>query len=162
MRCVSQYCNDPIGPIPTHLACLAIVIIIIIIIVIVTRSHLESSSASATNPLHAKSARSPKPSRRQCCKTCACKSIVSAALTRCTHTMQFARQLCQCRCGCRRRPGRRIPCRICQHLICPGFCATDHEIGAPTGICHECSEANPQETDGATAATPELLSLIHI
>ena len=61
-------------------------IIVIIIIVIVTRNHLESSSASATNPLHAKSARSPKPSRRQCCKTCACKSIVSAALTRCTHT----------------------------------------------------------------------------
>ena len=61
-------------------------IMVIIIIVVVSRNHLESSSASATNPLHAKSARSPKPSRRQCCKTCACKSIVSAALTRCTHT----------------------------------------------------------------------------
>ena len=45
--------------------------IVIIIIVIVTRNHLESSSVSATNPLHANSARSPKPSRRQCCKTCA-------------------------------------------------------------------------------------------
>ena len=55
-----------------------IVIIIIIIIVIVTRSHLESSSASATNPLHAKSARSPKPSRRQCCKTCAPRRCYSS------------------------------------------------------------------------------------
>ena len=41
-------------------------------------------------------------------------------------------------------------------MICPGFCATDHEIGAATGICHLCSEANPQEVDGATAATTEL------
>ena len=69
-----------------YMSIISIIVIIIIIIVIVTRSHLESSFAYATNPLHAKSARSPKPSRRQCCKTCACKSIVSAALTRCTHT----------------------------------------------------------------------------
>ena len=54
------------------------IIVIIIIIVIVTRSHLESSSASATNPLHAKSARSPKPSRRQCCKTCAPRRCYSS------------------------------------------------------------------------------------
>ena len=53
-------------------------IIVIIIIVIVTRNHLESSSASATNPLHAKSARSPKPSRRQCCKTCAPRRCYSS------------------------------------------------------------------------------------
>ena len=37
----------------------------------------------------------------------------------------------------------------------------DHEIGAPTGICHECSEANPQEIDGATAATTELRDAPH-
>ena len=55
-----------------------IVIIIIIIIVIVTRSHLESRSASAKNPLHAKSARSPKPSRRQCCNTCAPRNCYSS------------------------------------------------------------------------------------
>ena len=54
------------------------IIVIIIIIVIVTRNHLESSSASATNPLHAKSARSPKPSRRQCCKTCAPRRCYSS------------------------------------------------------------------------------------
>ena len=46
-------------------------------------------------------------------------------------------------------------------MICPGFCAIDHEIGAPTGICHECSEPNPQETDGATAATTELRGAPH-
>ena len=46
-------------------------------------------------------------------------------------------------------------------MICPGFCATDHEIGAPTGICHYCSEANPQEIDGATAATTELREAPH-
>ena len=44
----------------------------------VTRSHLESSSASATNPLHATSARNPKPSRRQCCKTCAPRRCYSS------------------------------------------------------------------------------------
>ena len=46
-------------------------------------------------------------------------------------------------------------------MICPGFCATDHEIGAPTGICHVCSEANPQEVDAATAATTELREAPH-
>ena len=46
-------------------------------------------------------------------------------------------------------------------MICPGFCAIDHEIGAPTGICHECSQTNPQEIDGATAATTELREAPH-
>ena len=55
-----------------------IIVIIIIIIVIVTCNHLESSSASATNPLHAKIARSPKPSRRQCCNTCAPRRCYSS------------------------------------------------------------------------------------
>ena len=45
---------------------------------------------------------------------------------------------CQCRCGCRRQPRRRIPCVRCGHLICPGFCAVGHEDGAPEGICHRC------------------------
>ena len=57
-------------------------IIVIIIIVIVTRNHLDSSSASATNPLHAKSARIPKPSRRQCCKTCAPRRCYSSTWNR--------------------------------------------------------------------------------
>ena len=58
-----------------YMSIISIIVIIIIIIVIVTRSHLESSSASATNPLHAKSARSP---RRQCCKTCAPRRCYSS------------------------------------------------------------------------------------
>ena len=57
---------------------ISIIVIIIIIIAIVTCNHLESSSASATNPLHAKSARSPKPSRRQCCNTCAPRRCYSS------------------------------------------------------------------------------------
>ena len=55
-----------------------IVIIIITTIAIVTCNHLELSSVSATNPLHAKSARSPKPSRRQCCNTCAPRNCYSS------------------------------------------------------------------------------------
>ena len=62
--------------------CMSIISIIVIIIIttiaIVTCNHLESSSASATNPLHAKSARSPKPSRRQCCNTCAPRNCYSS------------------------------------------------------------------------------------
>ena len=75
--------------------------------------------------------------------------------------MQFTRPRCGCRCECSRRPNRRIPCTICHHLIGPGCCATDHEIGAPTVICHRCSEANPQEVDGATVATTELCEAGH-
>ena len=62
--------------------CMSIISIIVIIIIttiaIVTCNHLELSSASATNPLHAKSARSPKPSRRQCCNTCAPRRCYSS------------------------------------------------------------------------------------
>ena len=56
----------------------------------------------------------------------------------------------------RRRPNRRVLCTICHHLIGPGCYARDHETGAPTDICHRCSEANPQEVDGASRATTEL------
>ena len=70
--------------------------------------------------------------------------------------MEFTRPRCGCRCECSHRPYRRIPCTNCYHLIGPGCCATDHELGALTGICHRCSEANPQEVDGASRATTEL------
>ena len=75
--------------------------------------------------------------------------------------MQFTRPRCGCRCECSRRPNRRIPCTICHHLIGPGCCATDHELGALTGICHRCSEANPQEVDAATIATTEVFEAQH-
>ena len=70
--------------------------------------------------------------------------------------MEFPRSLCQCRCGCSRKPNRRIPCMICHHWIGPGCCATNHETGVPTAICHLCSGANPQEVHGATEATTGL------
>ena len=45
------------------------------------------------------------------------------------------RWMCQCSCGCRRRPGRRIACRYCWKLIGPGCCwEADH------GCCHVCFE----------------------
>ena len=75
--------------------------------------------------------------------------------TRCSlHAhMQFARSRCECRCECPCRPNRRISCTTCRHLLDLGCCATNHETGALTGICHRCSEANPQEFDGAIKAT---------
>ena len=69
--------------------------------------------------------------------------------------MQFTRPRCGCRCECSRIPNRRSPCTICHHLIGLGCCATEPEIGAATSICHCCSEANPQEVDGATIAIPK-------
>ena len=78
--------------------------------------------------------------------------------TRCSlHAhMQFTRSRCHCRCECFRMPNRRIPCTTCFRLIGPGCCATNHETGALTGICHCCSQANPQECDGVIKATTGL------
>ena len=75
--------------------------------------------------------------------------------------MQFARPRCGCRCECTHIPNRRILCTICQHVIGPGCCAINHERGVPTGICHLCSEANPQEVDGAMIATTEFCKAPH-
>ena len=70
--------------------------------------------------------------------------------------MQFTRPRCHCRFECFRMPNRRIPCTTCFHLIGPGCCATNHETGALTGICHCCSQANPQECDCVIKATTGL------
>ena len=43
----------------------------------------------------------------------------------------------------------------CYHLIGPGCCATNHETGVLTAICHLCSGGNPQEVHVATKATTE-------
>ena len=75
--------------------------------------------------------------------------------------MEFTRPRCGCRCECSHRPYRRIPCTNCYHLIGPGCCATDHGSGAPTDICHRCSEANPQEVDAATIVTTEVFEAQH-
>ena len=78
--------------------------------------------------------------------------------TRCSlHAhMQFIRPRCNCRCWCPCRPNRRIPCTTCYHLIGPGCCATNHETGALTSICHCCSVGNPQEFDGVIKVTTGL------
>jgi hypothetical protein len=49
------------------------------------------------------------------------------------------RPTCQCMCGCRRRPGRRIHCSGCGRLVGPGCC---WRIDA--GLCHECERGLPE------------------
>ena len=56
------------------------------------------------------------------------------------------RRRCECRCSCRKRPGRLIPCRVCDARVGPGCCATAHVQGWPDTICHLCA-ANPQDID---------------
>ena len=56
------------------------------------------------------------------------------------------RPQCRCRCVCPHSPNRLLSCDACGSLIGPGCCAVDHQIGAPTGICHCCYSGNPQET----------------
>ena len=55
-----------------------------------------------------------------------------------------SRPLCACRCGCRKRPGRRIQCPGCGRLVGPG-CAPVPCWNQQTGACHLCAEGNPQE-----------------
>ena len=45
------------------------------------------------------------------------------------------RARCQCLCGCRRRPGRRAACEVCQQLVGPGCCV---ETTTPLR-CHVCA-----------------------
>ena len=45
-----------------------------------------------------------------------------------------ARPMCCCACGCRRKPGRRIPCPGFEHLVGPGGCWSDEH-----GRCHMCT-----------------------
>ena len=47
------------------------------------------------------------------------------------------RALCACRCGCRRRPGRRIECPTCGHRVGPG-CAPEPCWNAAANRCHMC------------------------
>ena len=55
-----------------------------------------------------------------------------------------SRPLCACRCGCRKRPSRRIQCPGCGRLVGPG-CAPVPCWNQQTGACHLCAEGNPQE-----------------
>ena len=62
------------------------------------------------------------------------------------------RPRCKCICGeCRRRPGRRVACGICHHLVGPGCCL--HSEHPPR--CHICARLpapDPQEEPTSTAA----------
>ena len=63
------------------------------------------------------------------------------------------RSRCQCKCGCRKKPGRRMVCPSCGHLVGPGCqpgCANGVHPGCwneETGTCGQCANgANPQES----------------
>ena len=56
------------------------------------------------------------------------------------------RRLCQCACGCRRRPGARRQCLRCHQKVGP--CCLMPGYGQTEGTCHMCRNApepNPQE-----------------
>ena len=60
---------------------------------------------------------------------------------------------CACRCGCRRRPGRRFQCPGCGHWVGPG-CDPVPCWNQQTGACHVCAQGNPQENIGEAARAP--------
>ena len=71
------------------------------------------------------------------------------------------RPKCRCRCGCRRRPGRRVGCPMCGRLVGPGCCLRRVE-GMP--ICHVCLLAPPppaDETVKGWTVRPAYTSTLH-
>ena len=46
---------------------------------------------------------------------------------------------------CHHQARRLIPCTTCHLLVCPGYCATNHQPGNMSTVCHVCASANPQE-----------------
>ena len=75
-------------------------------------------------------------------------------------TQRPSRPLCACRCGCRKRPSRRIQCPACGALVGPG-CSPTPCWDPRSNCCHLCTTGNPQELNGAgqrgslTRAPPE-------
>ena len=69
-----------------------------------------------------------------------------------------ARPLCNCVCGCRRRPRSRIECRICHCHVGPGCCqGQTHK-----DLCHWCEPyvpSNPPHEDGFVPNTPSAGSI---
>ena len=59
-----------------------------------------------------------------------------------------SRPLCACRCGCRRRPSRRIPCPACGAFVGPG-CHPVPCWDQQRNLCHLCTTGNPQERNQA-------------
>ena len=76
--------------------------------------------------------------------------------------IETQRRRCQCRCNCSHRPRRLIRCVAPGRgvYVGPGCCATNHQVGAPDGVCHLCAATppsppplpNPQEPAGQRAS----------
>ena len=63
------------------------------------------------------------------------------------------RPLCSCACGCRRRPGRRITCRICKCQVGPGCCQdVTHQ-----DLCHLCAPYVPRNPPREAFSVSQLL-----
>ena len=60
----------------------------------------------------------------------------------------MTRSKCNCLCKCKKRPGRKVYCIVCDHGVGPGCCLR-HEFEDGDGICHECSLGS---MDGSTFA----------
>ena len=76
-----------------------------------------------------------------------------------------SRPLCQCACGCRRRPGRRIICAMCGKAVGPGCCFVRtccHVCGPPPVIAGPGGSFNEYGSEGPTSLNepPELAFLL--
>ena len=59
------------------------------------------------------------------------------------------RLCCQCRCGCRRKPGRRELCFVCEHMVGPCCLALDDDCK----VCHVCGDNDRITRDGVNDKT---------
>ena len=69
-------------------------------------------------------------------------------------TSMPSRPLCQCACGCRRRPGRRIICALCGRAIGPGCCWVRtfcHMCGPPPVMAGPGGSFNAYGNEGPTS-----------
>ncbi len=61
-------------------------------------------------------------------------------------TPTMHRPLCNCRCGCRRRPNRRVLCVRCGAQVGPGCClALESATRRNRGLCHVCRDGDPEQ-----------------
>ena len=69
-------------------------------------------------------------------------------------TSMPSRPLCQCACGCRRRPGRRIICVMCGRGVGPGCCFVRtccHVCGPPPVMAGPGGSFNEYGNEGPTS-----------
>ena len=64
--------------------------------------------------------------------------------------------MCQCWCGCRRRPGRgcRRHCPVCSRLVGPGCCW----MGDDVGLCHMCYQRDAGRSEEELSVEQHLCS----